>query len=169
MTNLEPKTSFRPSLTLDLAEQQTSIPARPRSLAHAVQAAVRAMDENALRPVARRAAGLAFQPKTLLALLSYCYARQIYGSVDAEDLLRRDMDFRHLCHDEFPGARILRCFRRENREALRLCLLAALRFLAERVQEAGIVTHVEEAHLAEQASRRITMAMFIDSMELDED
>jgi hypothetical protein len=114
--------------------------------------------------VARQDAGLAFEPRTLLALLSYCYAREIYGSVDIEDVLRRDANFRQICHNEFPGARLIRRFRRENREALHRCLAAALRALAkgELAAEDG---EAADAAIAEDATRRIMKAMFIDSME----
>lgn len=168
MTTLEPKTNLRPSVSLSLAAPASTTALSAPSLAKAVQAAVHALDESTLRPVARRDAGLAFQPKPLLALLAYCYARQIYGSADIEDLLRRDVHFRELCHNEFPGALAIRRFRRDNREAVHLCLKAALHFLVEQKVEAGAVTRVSDVQLAEEARRRIIMALFIDSMELDE-
>jgi len=143
--------------------------AEPRSLAEAVQAAVSAVDESTLRPVARRDAGLAFQPKTLLALVTYCYARGTYGSTDIEDMLRRDVHFRQLCRNEFPGANVLRRFRRDNREDIWFCLTAALRFMAEQKVATGSATKITEAQLAEEAMRRIIMAMFIDNMELNGD
>ncbi len=139
------------------------------SLSEAVQAVVLTVDESILRLVALPDAGLAYQPKALLAVLTYCYARQIYGSEAIEDLLRRDVNFRELCLNEFPGAPVLRRFRRDNREAIRRCLLAALRFLADQKLLAGFVTGVKEEHLADEATRRITVAMFIDSMEVDGD
>ena len=159
------------------------------SLAHAVEVAVRAVDDTrlvpvapldaiasgtargltSLIPVAPVDAGVALQPRTLLALLAYCYARQIYCSADIEACLRRDPNFCQLCHGTFPDARTLRRFRRENREALLLCLKAALRFVAEQKVAQGVVTRFHEAHLAEEANRRIIMAMFTDSMELDKD
>jgi hypothetical protein len=116
--------------------------------------------------VARLDAGLAFEPRTLLALLSYCYARDIYGSAEVEDVLRRDAHFRQICNNEFPGARLIRRFRRENREALHRCLVAALRALAEGgpLAESG---GPSEAALMEDACRRVMKAMFIDSMETD--
>jgi transposase len=174
MTTLEsktPKTNVRPNVTLNPATPGAAATAsapRPRSLSQAVQAVVRAVDESTLRLVARRDAGLAYQPKTLLALLTYCYAQHIYGSEDVEDRVRRDGKFGELCQNEFPGARVFRHFRRENREALHHCLLGALRFLADQKVETGIVTAVKQEHLSEEATRRITMAMFIDRMELDE-
>ena len=70
--------------------------------------------------------------------------------------------------DEFPDARTLCRFRRENRESLHRCLTATLRFLVEQKVAAGIVTKMSEAQLAEEASRRIIMAMFVDSMDLEE-
>ena len=33
----------------------------------------------------------------------------------------------------------------------------------------GLVTHVNEAHVTEEANRRITMAMFTDSLEVTND
>ena len=68
-----------------------------------------------------------------------------------------------------PDARTLRRFRRENREALLTCLKAGLRFLNEQKVAQGLLTHVNEARLAEEASRRIIMAMFTDSMSMDKD
>jgi Transposase domain (DUF772) len=165
MTTSELKTNWRLSVTLPLPELGAVRSARPRSLGEAVQSAVRAVDESNLRLVARRAAGVAYQPKVLLALLSYCYARQTYGSEDIEDLMRQDGEFRQLCQGEFPSARLLRRFRRENREAVRLCLQGALRFLLETQKTASPAS---DAALAEEADRRILMAMFIDHMQSDE-
>jgi hypothetical protein len=116
--------------------------------------------------VARRDAGVAFEPRTLLALLSYCYVREIYGSAEIEDVLRRDANFRQICHNEFPGARVIRRFRRDNREALHRCLTAALRALAEGEGQTANDETVKAA-MAEDASRRIMKAMFIDSMETE--
>jgi transposase len=127
---------------------------------------VQTIEEAALQPVARRDAGLAFEPRTLLALLSYCYARDIYGSAEIEDVLRRDANFRRICLNEFPGARVIRRFRRDNREALHRCLTTALHALAEgEGQIAG--DEMAKVAMAEDASRRIMKAMFIDSMETE--
>jgi hypothetical protein len=166
MTTLEPRTSLRPSRTLDTRYVGETKASGRRSLTQAVRSAVRGIEEAALRPVARHDAGLAFEPKTLLALLSYCYAREIFGSAEVEDVLRRDANFRQICNNEFPGARVIRRFRRENREVLHRCLASALLTLREGSSqtEGG---EYSEAALAEDASRRIMKAMFIDSMETD--
>ena len=117
MTTLGPRTNLRPNVSVSLP-QFGSTPANecrsvPGNLTETVRNAVRNVDESALRPVARRDSGVACQPRTLLALLMYCYARGIYGSVTIERLMHKDGAFRALCHDEFPGARMLRRFRRE--------------------------------------------------------
>ena len=140
-----------------------------RSLAHAVEVAVRAVDDTRLVPVAPLDAGLALQPRSLLALLAYSYAQQVYCSADIEAGLRRYPNFCQLCHGTFPDARSLRRCRRENRAALVLCLTAALRFVADQKVVQGVVTRINEPNLAEEANRRIIMAMFTDSMELDKD
>jgi len=167
MTTLEPRTNVRPSVTRHLPAPDHCTAAEPRSLVQAVQATVRTVDEGTLRPTFHRDARLAFRPKTLLALLCFCYARQIYGSTDIENVLGRDVNFRRLCLNQLPDAPVIRHFCRENREAIHLCLTSVLGFLADQKVAEGTVTKVNKAHLAEEASRRIIMAMFIDSMELD--
>jgi len=167
MTTLGTRTSFNPCAARHLPEAVKAGTGGARSLTQAVQAAARAVDQNGLVPLAAREAGLAFQPKILLALLTYYYARQTYGSEVIEQLLRGDANFRRLCGNSVPDARVIRRFRTENREALQLCLQTALRFLAEQKVAEGLVTRVNEAQLAEEASRRLIMAMFTDSMEMD--
>lgn len=150
LANLRPSGALAPEGTADSSQT-------PSSLTQAVRAAVRATDEGSLRPVARRDAGFAYEPRTLLTLLSYCYAREIFASADVEDILRHDVVFRQLCNNEFPGALLIRRFRRENREALQRCLADVLRAVAVPGRQAA-------ADPAEEAARRIMNAVFIDSM-----
>lgn len=167
MTSLEPRTQFRPSAALP-GERSTSLGGTSPSLREVIRAVVHSVDEGTLRPVARPDAGLAFHPKTLLAVTIYCYTHDIYGSEDIEDALRRDGAFRALCHQEFPGALVLRRFRRENRMALHAALTAVLWFLETKKMEAGLPPVISEERLAEEATRRISKAMFIDSMGFEE-
>jgi transposase len=169
MTTVESKPIPGPSAARQITEHHRLDPIDHGSLAKAVEAAARAVDSNTLIPVAPVDAGQALQPKALLAVLAFSYARQIYASIDIEASLRGDSKFRLLCREQFPDARILRRFRRENREALLACLTAALRFLAEQKVAQGIVTRVNEAHVTEEANRRIIMAMFTDSLEVSKD
>jgi hypothetical protein len=162
LANLRPSGALAPEGTV-------SGPNTPTSLTQAVRAAVRATAEGTLRPVARREAGFAYEPKTLLTLLSYCYARDIFASADVEDILRRDAIFRQLCNNEFPGAHLIRRFRRDNREALQRCLADVLRAIAAPPRQGGADHEINQADTDEEAGRRIMKAVFIDSMAPDDD
>jgi hypothetical protein len=168
MTSLEPTTNHR---LLGFAKTVSSSPARseqPTSVLDAVQDAVRRMDIQTLRRVASPDAGLAFQPVALLALLTYCYAHEIYGSSQVEELMCKDASFRKICAQEFPGARIIQRFRKENREAMHECLCAALSRQFTRNATAGRLPSLPEDQIPEEATRRILMAMFIDNVELND-
>jgi len=169
MTTLEPKTNVSISLARCASRPCSTSGTASPSLAQTVQAATRNVDGNTLRPVAPLDGGLACQPRTLLTVLTYCYARQTYGSAEVVARLRRDSGLAQFCHGELPDARTIRRFRRENREPLQRCLEAALRFVAEQKVAQGIVTRVKESEIAQEARRRIIMAMFVDSMDQDKD
>lgn len=162
MTTLEPRTNLGPERRACLPSPAAARPAPFTSLAQAVQAAARALPEEMLRRVAPANAGLAFHPRTVVALLGYCYACDIYSSDDVEDVMRRDIHFRQLCQEEFPDARTLRHFRRHNHGAVQQCLAAALRFL---VEQNRLPTHRGasiEAEIAAETKRRIDTAVLID-------
>jgi hypothetical protein len=133
-----------------------------------IRAAVNTVDPNTLHPVAPSNAGSAFQPKELLASITSCYARQIYGSTDIEVVLARHTDTRPFGLTAWPDAHLIREFRRENRQAIQLCLMTALWLLGQQKVKDGTVTRVNHTSLADEASRRIIMAMFTDSMDLGE-
>lgn len=168
MTTFELKIHVRPNPRLDIPSRDAPARTEPSSLAQAVQAAVRDIAEHTLWKVARTDSGLAFQPKVLLAVITYCYAQEIYGSEAVEDLIRRDAEFRQLCRNEFPDARLIRAFRKHNREAVQSCLVATLSHLA--APEGALTRKLEpsEAELSEEADHRLAKAMFIDRMDLDE-
>jgi hypothetical protein len=170
-TTLAPKASARmPALrTANVAQSTAATMNDHRSLANAIEGAAREIDASRLTSVAPVDAGHALQPRTLLALLAFSYARQIYASDEIESFLRADRNFGLLCREQMPDARTLRRFRRENREALLVCLKAGLRFLSAQKVAEGVITRVNETCLGEEARRRIIMAMFTDSMAMDKD
>ena len=108
------------------------------------------------------------RPRNLVAVLSFCYARQVYGSADIENAMRRNANFRAACQNQIPAASSLRRFRTDNREAIRTCLVAALRFLANQKVTEGVVTKVNQAHLEAEAARRMSNAAFLDAMAVDQ-
>lgn len=167
MTTLDPATNCRPPPAVALPPG-TDTRRRATSITEAVQDAVRRVEDGALRPVARPEAGLAYQPKSLLSILAYSYAWEVYGSEDIEGWMRRDVVFRKACRDEFPDARLLRKFRGHNRGSIEQCLSAALRWLSQG-HRADLQVPADEDRFALEAERRVEMARFIDSIELDGD
>ncbi len=135
----------------------------PQTLMQAVHAAVEKVNTTLLRPVARSFSNLAFQPKFMLSLLTYCYARQIYRSADIARAMAEDAPLAHACQNQCPTAGLISEFRNSNRQVIRTCLTAVLSFLARQKVEAGIITRVNEASLADEAARRLIMAMCSDS------
>jgi hypothetical protein len=98
-----------------------------KALASLVLVAVRRIEEKELQPVTAMNAGIAFQPRLLLALITYCYAQGIYASQDIEATMMRDGFFRLLCGGEFPDWHTIRRFRRFNRDAIARYLAETLR------------------------------------------
>jgi hypothetical protein len=96
------------------------------SLADAVLAAVRTVPEEALWSPRGERVGIAFQSRSLLALLTCCYANGIYASDEIEDRMSKDSAFCGLCGGEFPDALLLQHFRRFNRDAVIGCLGSVL-------------------------------------------
>jgi len=138
-------------------------------LAEAVELAVEQVDANCLRAVAGADAGPVFQPKTMLGLLAFCYARQVYGSREIAAQLGRELKPFWVNDINLPDALSLQRFRAENRDSIAVCLRSALSFLAEEKIRQGVVTHVKRAHIYQEAHRRIIMAMFTDSLEASEE
>ena len=160
MTTPETATSLRSARCLTLP-QSPQINDRARvaavSPAQAVQAAARAIARNSLHPVCSPTAGVAFHPRALLAVLTYCYVSEIFTSVDIEELMRRDANFRSVCGDAIPDAGTLRRFRRHNHEAIETCLHSVLRCMAE---QRG--SHPTDHEIVEQAHMLVTTAMLMD-------
>src|SRR5258708_1560877 len=121
MATMIPKTVYRSVPLPFLAPGRRQI-AAPATLIEAVQAAVQRIDERILQPITTQPAGLAFQPRVMLAVLTYHYARQIYGSSEVLARLARDEAFCQACRGELPDPRQVESFRRQNSAALESCL-----------------------------------------------
>ena len=165
-TLLDTSTSLRAARSLTLPQKApTETNARSRVAAQisptqAVQVVEQAVSRNDLHPVCLPGAGAALHPRALLAVLTYCYASEIYSSTDIEDLMLRDAAFRSLCGDQIPDAGTLRRFRRHNHEAIETCLYAMLRSLAD---QAG--THPTNVEILEQAHQHLMTAVLMDMHE----
>jgi hypothetical protein len=163
MTILAEHSSLRSVRSLALPQApQTDDRARfaASSPAQAVQAAARAIARNTLQPVCSPVAGVAFHPRALLALLTYCYVSEVFASTDIEELMRSDAGFRATCGNQIPDARTLRRFRRNNHEAIEICLHSVLRWMAN---ERG--RHPSDAEIHDRAKELLNTAMLMDMNE----
>jgi hypothetical protein len=135
-------------------------------LTHVVEEAVSSLDEYSLKPLPGSRCSSITDAKRLLSLLCCSYARQLYSS--AEIYFRAyGATTNDLWNTGAPGLADICRFREENRPALQACLGAALRFLVSRKVAEGFITRINESFIAEEASRRIIVAMFVDSVESD--
>jgi hypothetical protein len=157
---------FRTARTAPMPVVQNDFTPQPLTLEQAIQAAVDAIADEALKPLSDDSSQPFAQARALLALMAGCYARQIYSSAAVADQAAHAPDFPWLWWEALPDAAALRRFRAENRAPLQRCLVAALRFQAEQRIFAGVLTRVNRPQLAEEAGRRIVMAAFADSMEI---
>jgi len=167
MTMADARNNFRPARTAPADDDQTSGNPIPGTIRQAVQDAVDAIEDDLLKGISSGEAPPFAQARAALVLLTLCYARKIYSSADAASLVPPDLCIACLCGDKLADACILRRFRADNREAIHCSLTAALHFLVTQKIAAGVVTKASLGHSAAEASRRIIMAMFVDSMELD--
>jgi hypothetical protein len=145
------------------------IPNGPRTIRQAIEAAVDQIEDDAITRLSSEEVPPFAQARAVLGALTLCYARQIYHSADAALVVARDLSFPARCGEALPDADRLRRFRAENRPAIHRCLTAALQFLVEQKISSGVVTKVNVRQVAEEAHRRIIMAMFADSTERGDD
>jgi hypothetical protein len=123
-------------------------------------------------------------PESMLGVVSYCYAKGVYGSNDIGRKLNQDPAFRISCKNDVPRPEDIRRFRRLNREAIQKTLEKALQFARIKVAEAWspsnpfrskspapttlVAGQQEETQnfARREASERIDKATFIDGMSM---
>jgi len=67
--------------------------------------------------------GQTFPSVVLMTLEVYCYARGIFSSWEVGNYINKDPFFRELFPGEVPAPEMIRRFRREHHDALKVCLL----------------------------------------------
>ena len=145
------------------ARLTTAAQAAAFSLTHVVEAAVRNIDPNAIKPLPRHD-GFVGDARRLLAVLTWSYARGLYNTTQIQ-AWASGKETADLWECGPPDASEIRRFRGENRSALQFCLQAALRSLATQKLADGLVTRLDDANLSAEAARRIVTSMFVDSNE----
>jgi len=158
-----------------------------RTLAALVLAAVARVEDDEMRPPGNATNGPvapAFQPRMMLAMLTYCYAVGVYGSEEAEAMMFSDGNFRALCGMEYPDWKRLKRFRRDNHPVLLRTLEETFRGLWRlnggargamngngngRRPECsnGLPDTAREDSFANEARACIERAMFIDQMAVE--
>ncbi len=99
--------------------------------------------------------------RMLLTLVSYAYARGLYGSAEIADRVASHTDLRYLAAGERPDAATLRQFRRQNWMLLRTVLTRLLAL------STGCSQQDTWFNAAAEADARLERAMAADSYALD--
>ena len=160
MTVTMPKTDLGLGQRLNRATRADG-PAQSWTLARTIDAAVRKVDVRFIHTLQGQSDSDA---KRLLALLTWSYTRQLYSSREIFDQLHAWAAI-DCWEGSPPSTGAIRRFRDENRAVLQTCLDSALHFQAEQKVSEGVVTRFNEERVSEEATRRIIMARFVDSLE----
>lgn len=147
-------------------------------LAELVLEAVRNVGSDELNPPVTAESSPAFQPRAMLAMLTYCYANGVYGSYDIEQMMYDDAAFRALCGRDYPDSRRLRRFRRYNHAVLKRTLEETLRGAwgfthtaavngAGKQSSNGLMDAATADWIVQEAQHRMEQAMFIDQMSIE--
>jgi hypothetical protein len=160
----------RMNRTASEGRSQAAFPARAQARAPIVSHILRAIDVEDINliPVARVTNNLATQPRSILALLVYHYAIGTLASREIESALWSDAPLRSLCHGDLPDGRQLRRFRRLNHDAVQKCLAHVLAAQSHNATTREEGASVDSRHWCAEANRRLTAAVWIDSMLADE-
>ncbi len=123
-------------------------------------------------------------PESMLGVVSYCYAKGIYGSDEIGRKMNQNPIFRASCQNLPPRPEDIRRFRRLNREAIQKTLVKALRYARKKVADAWSPSNPFRSGTAapatsgsnrpdetqsfarREASERLDKATFIDGMSM---
>lgn len=150
-----PEPSRNAAVPADLAEWVGAV-----RLTHLALEAVQTVDA----PLAEFRAGPLHEShgfRMLLTLLTYAYARGVFGSEDIQERTQTDFDFRYLATAEVPDALTLRRFRRLEWRRLEKALAHVL--------GGATGSHAGDAWFdpKAEAERRLETAVAADSLALD--
>lgn len=165
MTRPESRTHFVRGMIAGV-DFQKNLAASQRTIKQVIQAAAEGIEESPLKTFSHNTGRIFEQTCAMLGFLAECYSRQIYSSTTMASLATRDPEFIWLWGEKLPDAGVFRSFLETQPGAVHRCLTAMLRFKAEQKILAGKVTKVDGYKFIEEASRRMIMAAFVDSLEL---
>jgi transposase len=164
---------------------------RPDDPVHLVLALVEALPAEVFRVNERGTGSKQYPPSMMLALLVYCYSKQIFSSRRIEQSTYENVSVRYLTGDTHPDHDTIAAFRRNNVTAIAACFTKALLYAREtgllklgaisvdgtlmraNASKYRNVRHDEldavEAYLAEQVQQLLAQAEAMDCEEDDSD
>ena len=147
------------ALPWDLSEWSS-----PKALLTAVNDEITGLDWANAESVELLRANPTYQPRFLLTLLSYAYARGICESEELVALYSQDSDLRRLFPGRTPSAPEIARFRRENRGLLKWCLTELFRRMLREKFELGdtLMPPGLRRYLADVAAARLDVARDMD-------
>ena len=101
-----------------------------------------------------------YQPRMMLTLLGYCYARGWYASRQIEQAIVKDPMVRYLCAHRYPDWNVIRRFRRDHRGLLAACL--------NHIFKQAWAIKLDTLQIDRDIQLRIDLASCMDLMEVDD-
>lgn len=95
----------------------------PDSLVNVTLDAVQGVGDSGLKAVSAPSSASQTTPKTLLSVLSHCYAVGLYNPADIEAAIEDDPTVSYLATRRYPSIAELRRFRREHRTQIQLAMV----------------------------------------------
>ena len=152
----------------------------PETLVQLALTAAQSAGEGMRDVLAQGVPARAFRGAMLLTLLSYCYARGVYGSRDIELFSQQDRQALYICSNNVPDWNVIRRFRRAHARTVQRCLGEMVANITTGRTGDSIETNRtyalasfnrwsdprNEAFL--EAGRRVANAVKVDSMAMDE-
>lgn len=152
---MEPKDNFsaagkatshaKPDTTIlhleKLAPGAAPDPAGDESMTGFIAKAAAQTVQESPKPVVLPSESSSVPPESMLGVVSYCYAKGVYGSKEIGRKMAQDPAFRASCKNGVPRPEDIRRFRRLNREAILKTLEKALHFVRTKASEVWAPTN----------------------------
>ncbi|HZO85188.1 MAG TPA: transposase [Verrucomicrobiae bacterium] len=114
-------------IVLGPAENSGANQTSPETVSGLVVDAVSETCQQTGTPIVDVKTGPALDPKSMMGVITYCYAKGILSATEIEQGLWKDDRLRGNCAAKIPNARTISRFRRFNRGLIQSCLENALR------------------------------------------
>jgi transposase len=100
-----------------------------------------------------------------LAVLTYCYSKQVYSTSEIARYLAREESFCRACLMTIPSLAEIQAFRKQNRALVERCLTVALEHVFAEQTCAELIMPLDRSFITEEAKRRMIMAACMDDLD----